>query len=449
MPDLAERLRGSFDSIPAVTLEEVRRHGDHGPTTTRRRIVVASAIAFSAAVIVATTIFVASRPTSGRHGPGTAPATPASSSTNASPTSTTSPVVTPVVVAAAQPPSSYQVLAMAADVISPGLWYLAGDSSDVSLFHWNKGTALLARYSLGSPKSNTALQIGQLVGLVVAPDRVWVGSRGTLFELDPNTGTIRSFAVPTPTDNRYVEGHRPPSVKGYHGIESISVSPANGDIAVAMEGVKSVAVYDPNAASFSNIRLPQSDEPLSVAYASDGTLAVSAVAWPSGREGIVDLVPRSGGPIGRLTTGIGFISSDGSKVLGTAAVQVILIDPAGRGGPSTTVLYSTAGPPAPGALDPEVAAVAGRGGLVVGGTTKGLVVLHAGQKAKRLDLPSVACAPAGLTKNPPTSNPTASTMSTPMTCQVVPTELAIDTDGNIWFTENLRGSISEIEAASY
>jgi hypothetical protein len=438
MPDLAERIRGSFDAVPPVTLEEVRRRAVRRPSTTRRRVGLVGAIAFSA-VVVATTTLVAARATSGGHGARIPPATAST------PTTTRSVVVTPEVVAAVQPPSGFQVFAMAADVISPGLWYLAGNSSDVSLFHWDDGTARLTRYSLGSPKSDTALQIGELVGLAVTADHVWVGSRDTLFELDPNTRLIRSVAVPTPTDNPSVEEHRPPSVKGYHGIESISVSPANGHVAVAMEAVESVAVYDPDAGSFSTIRLPESDEPLSVAYATDGTLAVSAVAWPSGSQGIVDLVPPSGGSIERLTTDVGYISSDGSSILGTATTQVVRIDPAGPGGPSTTALYSTAAPPAAGALDSDVAAVAGPG-AVVAGTTNGLVVLRAGQIAKRLGLPSVTCVPTGPGPDP---SPTSSTAPTRTTCQVVATQIAIDTGGNIWLTENFGGSISEIEAGSY
>jgi hypothetical protein len=351
--------------------------------------------------------------------------------------------ITPVVPAAAEPPAAYGApLAIAADPTTSGLWYLAGSSADVSLFHWNPDTGQLQSYSLGSPQTNTALVIGAEVGLVATATQVWVGSRDTLFDLDTSTSHISSFAVPTPTDNPYVESHRPVSIQGFHGIESIAMSPANGDIAIAMEGSESVAVYDPTSGSFASIELPDSDAPVSVAYASDGTLAVSAVAWPSGREGVVDFVSTSGGAptISRSTMDVDFVSSDGANVLGTGALQVSQVDPSGSNGPSATALYTTSGPPAVGAIDPEVSAVSGPGSVVVAGTTSGFVVLRAGQSAQRLDLPSVACSP---------SVPVASTTAqVPITCQTTATAVTVDGSGNIWFVPNV-GLLSEIPASSY
>lgn len=356
--------------------------------------------------------------------------------------SATSTPITPVVPAATQPPASYGTpLALAADQTTSGLWYLAGTSTDVSLFHWNGSTSQLTSYSLGSPQTNTALIIGAEVGLAVTAGEVWVGSRDTLFELDTDTGNITSVAVPAPTENPYVESHRPASIRGFHGIESIAVSPANGDVAVAMEGAQSVAVYDPTSGTFSSVELPDSDAPVSVAYASDGTLAVSAVAWPSGREGVVDLVPTSGGGINRSTMDVDFVSSDGANILGTGALQISQVDPSGSNGPDTSALYTASGPPAAGAIDPEVSAVGGPG-VVVAGTTSGFVVLRVGQAAEILNLPSVACVPFGL--------PVASTavQSGPTTCQTTPTAIAVDGSGNIWFIPNV-GPLSEIPAGTY
>lgn len=349
--------------------------------------------------------------------------------------------ISPDVIAGAQPPFGYGTpLAIAPDITAPGVWYLAGLSSDVSLFHWNDGTKQLTRYSLGSPQSNTALIIGDEVGLAVTTDSVWVGSRDTLFELDTNTGTISSVTVPAPIDNPYVESHRPAAIQGFHGIESIAVSPADGDIAVAMEGAESVAVYDPTSGEFSTVELADSDAPLSVAYTSDGTLAVSAVAWPSGREGVMDLASASGGTINGSTMDVGFITGDGTNVLGTGTSQISVVDP--TGGPSTTALYSAAAPPADGAIDPEVPPVGGPGGVVVAGTTSGLVVLRTGQAAETLDLPSAACVISG------PAPPSTTVQSGPTTCQTVATGIAIDSDGNIWFTPNV-GQLSEIPVSSY
>jgi hypothetical protein len=84
MTDLAERIRQSFDSVPAVTIEDVRRREVARPEPRHSpRVRVALAVSFSAAVALVTTIIVVSRPTSstvtppaGTSSPTTLPITP-------------------------------------------------------------------------------------------------------------------------------------------------------------------------------------------------------------------------------------------------------------------------------------------------------------------------------------------------------------------------------------
>jgi hypothetical protein len=71
MPDLAERLRRSFDSVPPVALEDVRRRVDQRTSRGPHRLRAGLAIAFAGALVLATIVFVATRPTSGgRQAPG-------------------------------------------------------------------------------------------------------------------------------------------------------------------------------------------------------------------------------------------------------------------------------------------------------------------------------------------------------------------------------------------
>jgi hypothetical protein len=71
MPDLAEQLRRSFDSVPPVALEDVRRRVDQRTSRRPRRLPAGLAIAFTGALVLATVVFVATRPTSGgRQAPG-------------------------------------------------------------------------------------------------------------------------------------------------------------------------------------------------------------------------------------------------------------------------------------------------------------------------------------------------------------------------------------------
>src|ERR1700722_13606662 len=73
MPDLADRLRRSFDSIPPVTLGDVRQRVDERTRRRPRRAQIGLSVAFACALVLAATIFVATRPTSGgRPAPGTA-----------------------------------------------------------------------------------------------------------------------------------------------------------------------------------------------------------------------------------------------------------------------------------------------------------------------------------------------------------------------------------------
>jgi hypothetical protein len=64
----------------------------------------------------------------------------------------------------------------------------------------------------------------------------------------------------------------PPDMTGLHAVQGLAAAP-NGQVAIAMTNSSSVEQFDSASGTFTQIPMPTAnDEPLSVAYASNGTL---------------------------------------------------------------------------------------------------------------------------------------------------------------------------------
>jgi hypothetical protein len=348
----------------------------------------------------------------------------------------------------AQPPPTYgPPVAIVSDPSAPGIWMLAGSTSDVSLFHWNDVASTLTSYSLGNPRTDTALQFGDEAGLAVSPSgEVFVGLRATLFELEPASGSITEIDVPPPKDNLSVESARPSVIRGFHGIENIAISPLTGDVAIAMEAAASVPIYHPDGGSFSSVILPMNDAPTDVAYAADGTLVVSAVEWPAGRADIVDVLSPAGDSLERGVVDATSLSSDEQNVLATGSSGIMTVSPAIGASPRVEPYYANGdGPP----VDFETKAAAGPAGIVIASTSDGaLVVLRSPTStAEVVALPRLECEfPVAVSIPSPEQT---TTVPSAENCQVRATHIAVDLDRNIWYTTNLGPGVAEIPVGQY
>jgi hypothetical protein len=358
--------------------------------------------------------------------------------------------VTPEHVAAAQPPPGYdKPIDLVPDPLSPGVWYLAASPDDVSLFHFDESTGGLTSYSLGDPRTNAALDFGDEASIAVGSSgAVWVGAQQTLFHVQTDSGAVTSVDVPPPTDNEYAEEHRPPAIRGFHGIVGIAVSPVTGDVAIAMEAARSIVIYDPVTQMFSQLALPNWDDPASIAYTSDGVLAVCAIS--SGVFGTIDLFSPSEATVQRSSMDAMFVSGDGNYILVTGSNAITTLLPGAAGtAPTETQLYDAPAPPDPAAIDFEVAAAAGGSGVAVSATLTGLVVLDRGTE-DALTLPTVSAAGPDMSGHMVQAGvPTTTTAAGNQTVQMQARSVAVDSLGNVWFTDNVGAGIEEITAGQY
>lgn len=352
--------------------------------------------------------------------------------------------------ASAQPPVGYGTpTALAADPSTGDIWLVAASQSDLSVFRWSASTGELASYSLGSPESNSALQVGDEGGLAVAPDGlVFVGLRDTLFVLTPSTGEVESVSVPPPVDNSLMEARRPDSIRGFHGIEALAVSPTTGRVAIAMEAANSISVYDPQTNHFSTVALPESDAPTDVAYTDAGSLVVSAIEWPEGAADVIDVIAPSDGAIARTTSMDAMsVTSDASGVLVTGSSGLILVSASLGSSPTETSVYSSDGSYS---LSIGTPAAVGSTGMIVAAAQLGrmLVFQPGSSDPEVLQLPSPECnapvaVPATVAGAPTTTVPPSGT------CQLSATSIAIDNLGDIWYTTNIGTGIAEVPAGNF
>jgi hypothetical protein len=77
-------------------------------------------------------------------------------------------------------------------------------------------------------------------------------------------------------------------------VQGLSVSPS-GQVAVAMTNSSSLAVFDPASSAFTRILMPaKAEEPLAVAYASDGSLGVALANFATHQNHQAIIVTTSG-----------------------------------------------------------------------------------------------------------------------------------------------------------
>jgi hypothetical protein len=170
-------------------------------------------------------------------------------------------------------PAGYSpIQGMAGNTTGPGVWFWDYSKSADTVFFEAPGRPLRS-WNVLSGRSYQAQQAKS--GLAAAADGdVWLGINSTLAELDPPTGTVRTWRIPAPRPNPAQARFLPSALRATRAVQAIAVS-GSGDVAVAMSNSSSLAVFDTTTQAFSIIDLPSvSMLPIAVAYSGDGTLAV-------------------------------------------------------------------------------------------------------------------------------------------------------------------------------
>jgi len=93
-----------------------------------------------------------------------------------------------------------------------------------------------------------------------------------LIHLNPTTGAVTRYRVPTPSDSAAAEAYNPPFVKGTHYISAVAVTGSN-TVALAIADSDQVVVF--HSGRFADWSLPTNTVPEDVAYLGDGTLGVA------------------------------------------------------------------------------------------------------------------------------------------------------------------------------
>jgi hypothetical protein len=335
------------------------------------------------------------------------------------------------------------------DPAGDGVWFLGATAAGTaSIYRWNGSK--LTTYVLGNPAGDPQFTFGIQVGLAItSSEQPWVGINSTLLTVNTVTRATRTVSLPAPCTNPAIESPQLSAAQKVQDIQSLAINP-DGVIAIVRSGANCVQIYDQGTNTFRTIALPPNHEPQQVAYDSSGELAVATTVLnspQSGTSGVdndVDLVSTSG-KVASVSVGSVAVVSVASPATGfvTAGGQneVDFLSDTGRITPFE--LFGSR------SVNLEVGTPAYRlsDGSVVAATTSGFAVLNSSRSAgSLLSLGTFDCWGAGGARQSATSP----TPPAKMRCDNHPTDFAVDSMGDIWFSEAGTGdSLREVEASSY
>jgi hypothetical protein len=330
---------------------------------------------------------------------GDAPVAPSSAAHHAT-TTASGPTVMPKVVdtlaEGEQPPSSF-----GADPKRRGVWFVTGNEVTESIDFVGVDPDQSRVFPLP-----THYSIGSSVGIAVASDgTVWAGIDLVLIHLNPTTGAMTTYPVPTPSN-------------GFRAITAIAVT-GSDTVALAIYDTDQVVVF--RDGRFVDWSLPTNTEPWDVAYLKDGTLGVSLSDLNTHTyDRVVTYTPSGARSESQLvdvyhlaSTGTQFVSVENQIVVFNASAQLT----------ATLQFVPTLKPKvliiSPISVLPngDLLLRSGDGVLVSSLTTGATVVLQ---------LPRAACPNPISFSVPPPSHPAG------YLCEQIPNLVASDGEGDLW-----------------
>jgi streptogramin lyase len=321
------------------------------------------------------------------------------------------------------PPAAYQVLQIAGDPTSGGVWFWGRSVADASVFHYDPHSKKLRRFPLGGEASRLLVAAGESGIAVDDYGTVWVGAAHTLARLDPRTGAVQLHSLPPPpgvaTETTLAE------------IHSIAVADDGSQVAVVGASGGFVLRFTTATGRFSFDPLPQHTVSLEVAYSRTGSLAVT----------LFGIYEKLGHDFLQVWNGSGaahVLPADGHKIVQTGDGFLL----SGFGGPTLLVDdHATAVRPVPYATGPSVASQrpanaffpTAPGGLVASTLGAFVVVDANGALVGVASLPPIRCP----SKTPPATQ----------SCPSIAVRSTADHDGTIWFTSTSSRSIGALTQA--
>lgn len=342
-------------------------------------------------------------------------------------------------VMASMPAGFSPIQGVVGDRSGPGVWFWSYSPTSDIIFH-EAADGTLSSWPVLSGSSYVGSQARS--GMGVGPSgTVWLGVNSTLVALNPTTGAVRTWQIPSPPTNTFAEGFLPPSAQGLSpAVTALAVAP-DGEVAIGMTVSRSVEIFNPHSGAFTTVVLPSAgDLPIAVEFAGDGTLAIGYSDLSSGGlANQVLLVSAEGTQSSILlaTSGAAWeISAYGASSFVVGSVNPVIVTGAGTmsdvSAPSDIV--------GPGPAPTPLAALPN--GALAGIASSGVIVFPANAASAAMATsqsviyspPSVPCGMGG----PPAgglSPPSASTDTVPAnsTCAAPQFQLVVtDAVGDIW-----------------
>lgn len=319
------------------------------------------------------------------------------------------------------------------DPSRPGVWFWAWTAQEAYAYFYNPESRTLSSWPIGSSSGIDGLDPYGDSGIAVAPNGdVWLGAYNQLVSLNPTTGAVSRFTIPSPTINALA----PADLQPWHDVNSIAVD-GSGRVIIGMTAASSLEVFEPASGGFSSIGLPKIGEIQGVAALQDGTVAVamSNETEPGDPKDAVVLVSPSGSEE-TIQTDSGWVTSNGT-IFASGETTFATIDASGN-----VSLVSVSSSSAQ-RIQPNVGALLPDGRMVLA-TSSGIAIVSS-SSTEYLDFPLGSCP---LVAVPPNVSPPPSTGGGQ--CQVAPVAVTVDTAGNIWIAPNLpQYQVGLLPAGSY
>jgi hypothetical protein len=317
------------------------------------------------------------------------------------------------------------------DSSADGVWFWGLSRTSIKLFRLSRTGHLRAWTVLPSSEK---LIVGGVSGFTVTRDGVaWFGLNSTLVRFDTTTGHARTWAIPAPRPNTWVEKHWPSPLRHQLTAQSLAVS-ASGEVAVAESGdASSAQVLDPATGHFSQVTLPSTyDMPQAVGFTRNGTLGVAyAHVGPPQGSGVV-LAPAAGPVISRKVADAFGVAPYGATGLLVGASKPDVVSASGVVSPlimPVSAIGYTGDGTGPAALKGDrLASVLGDAILSFPANATSVASARAGSVLYLL--PKEKCLPDEPGGGP--GRPTATASPAPATCHLPIESLATDKGGDLW-----------------
>jgi hypothetical protein len=354
------------------------------------------------------------------HGPVVSAAPPTSASTAPAQVTQVTQVTNVSAVKPSLPAGFGSPRVVAGDIIA-GAWFLASSTFESRIFHVAPGGTLLDSWMIADWTNG---KVGPPVTGAMAEDpagRVWLGAEQTLYQLDPSSGTTKTFQLPPLNTIPALEARRQSELQGTQNVDGLAVS-SSGEVAITLTGASQYFVVRKDG-SVVKFDLPSGTEAISVVY-DDADVAI--IALRSYTDNAADLVFRANDSPATVSVpdSNAITAAKGTVIAG----QKTLTDISDTGGTTSRAVADAVN------LDPGGSPPKGLpdGGLAVSTTGGGIARLDTtGAVHAMYQMPTLRC----LLDKPPDVAATGG--DDPTDCVPSAEQMAVDGAGGVWIIPSI------------